>query len=166
MTEAQIYLLIGAGILCIIIAQLILSSIESRWFGWLLPLMSLVASSTALIVKHGATVYYSWLDVAKTVGLFLLYNCGTVVLILIYIFCRKGRHNRMKKRTQRENERQQRREQRDKERARERQNAEAARELPPAAAQDVTAASPTEKETAEANESKGFLGGLFKKKQG
>lgn len=75
--------------LLIILLQTFLSRLENKWFGLLLPIISLIGSSLPTIAYvFRAKFYYDYYSPSLVVG-FVGANVFTLILFGIYFLCRK-----------------------------------------------------------------------------
>ena len=86
-------LLILIVILAAIIGlQIFLSKRENKWFGLILPILSVLFA--VLIVPLNMMVPVTGIDISFIITLilaFALYNIPTIIFGIIYVVCRKGK---------------------------------------------------------------------------
>ena len=76
----------------IIILQIYLSKRENKWCGLILPIIGFLFA--LLLVPQNTMASATWINMNYIVNLmcaFAVYNIPTVVFMVIYIVCRKGR---------------------------------------------------------------------------
>lgn len=99
MTEVQKYIIIGFVLLVVTVIQLAASLNKNRFFGIVLPIVSLFVASAAALIKYGVLFSGNIFDVLRFFWFFFLYNAVTILYTAIYILCRmkKGEIRKKKK---------------------------------------------------------------------